>query len=273
MDWPQQAKVHQTMASNATVIRKAFKTAFDTEAIVQAWEESHPTADSMTPQGARDWALAHVHAKRKPLEESIDKCYANGYVLGDKIARARLLGMVALKSVSAGVIDWSNWTPGMESAAALLKPKGGLKWLLDREKITIADDIIHTKIDRIGTALYNGLEKGYSPAKIGQMIDSIIDDPEHALMIARTETARAMSVATRDSYKENNVEMVEWLVADGCDDCQENADASPIGINDVFPTGDTEPPAHPNCMCAIAPYFDDSDLPQLDEGNDDGGYE
>lgn len=273
MDWPQQAKVHQTMAKNADTIRKAFKASFDTEAITNAWFDSHPEASAFTPQSTRDWALAHVHAKRKPLEASLDKSYANGYVLGDKIAKSRLLGMVALKSVSAGVIDWSTWTPGMESAAALLKPKGGLKWLLDREKISIADDIIHTKIDRIGTALYTGLEKGYSPSKVAQMIDAIIDDPQHALVIARTETARAMSVATRDTYQSNNVEMVEWLVADGCDDCQENADASPIGINDVFPTGDTEPPAHPNCMCAIAPYFDDSDLPENNEDNSDGGYE
>jgi hypothetical protein len=50
--------------------------------------------------------------------------------------------------------------------------------------------------------------------------------------------------------------MVEWLVAEGCDLCEENADASPIGIDEEFPSGDTEPPAHPNCMCALAPYFD-----------------
>ena len=57
---------------------------------------------------------------------------------------------------------------------------------------------------------------------------------------------------------DSGVELVEWLVADPCDDCQENADASPIGIDEVFPSGDTEPPAHPNCVCDLAPYVVDT---------------
>jgi len=66
--------------------------------------------------------------------------------------------------------------------------------------------------------------------------------------------SRAVSAASRELYADSGVEQVEWLVAEGCDDCQENADASPIGIDDTFPSGDTEPPAHPNCMCSLAPY-------------------
>jgi len=54
------------------------------------------------------------------------------------------------------------------------------------------------------------------------------------------------------------VEQVEWLVAVGCEDCQDNADASPISIDDTFPSGDSEPPAHPNCMCSLAPYVVDT---------------
>ena len=71
-----------------------------------------------------------------------------------------------------------------------------------------------------------------------------------------SDLSRAVSVASRDLYEESNVEQVEWLVAEGCDICQENADASPIGIDETFPSGDSEPPAHPNCMCALAPYIE-----------------
>jgi hypothetical protein len=87
------------------------------------------------------------------------------------------------------------------------------------------------------------------------MVDQVIDDPQQALIIAQTEMSRAVSVASRDLYETSGVEQVEWLVAIGCEDCQDNADASPIGINETFPSGDTEPPAHPNCICSLAPYI------------------
>jgi hypothetical protein len=36
-----------------------------------------------------------------------------------------------------------------------------------------------------------------------------------------------------------------------CDVCQENADAGWIDMDDTFPSGDDEPPAHPHCDCDI----------------------
>lgn len=264
MDWPLQAKVAQETTKNATFIRKAFKESIDTDAIVKAWDESHPDKNSMTNSMARDWVLAHARPVKKPLEVALSRLYADGYTLGDKIAKSRLLAMV-VKSVDVAPIDWSIWTPGMESAAALVNPTGGLTELLRTRKIQITDDILRTKLDRIGTVLGDSLQRGLSATETAKNINTVINDPQHALVIARTEMARSMSVASRDTYEKNNVEQVEWLVAEGCEDCQENADASPIGIDETFPTGDSEPPAHPNCMCAIAPYFDDSNLPAIDE--------
>lgn len=270
MKWPQQARVTQTIAKNATTIRKGFDEAFDTDAIVAAWFEAHPDKESMTTQGGRDWALANVQAKRKPIELALAKTYANGWSLGESVGRSRMLTLLN-KGVTAQTVDWSNWTPGMEPAAALVRPPQGLKRLLESRRITISDDVIHTKIDRIGTSLATGLKQGWTTDQTAKMINEVINDPQHALVISRTETTRAVSVATRQEYEKNNVEMVEWLVAEGCEDCQENADASPIGIDETFPTGDSEPPAHPNCLCAIAPVFDDSDLPPAEEFVDEDG--
>lgn len=264
MKWPQQARVTQTIAKNATTIRKGFDEAFDAKAIVDAWFESHPDSASMTTQGGRDWALAHVQAKRKPIELALARTYANGWSLGQSVGKSRVLSQIN-KGVTATAVDWSNWTPGMEPAAALVRPPKGLKQLLDSRRITISDDVIHTKIDRIGTSLARGLEEGWSTDRTAKVINEVINDPQHALTIARTETTRAVSVATREQYEEAKVELVEWLVAEGCEDCQENADASPIGIDETFPSGDSEPPAHPNCLCALAPVFDDSELPPADE--------
>jgi hypothetical protein len=259
MNWPEQKVVVRLTAQLATKVRQAFKSAMDGDAIAQSWADTHPVGGSVSPQTARDWALAHAITNEKPLQHALARVYADGYTLGAKVAQTRLNGLK--KDVSAGVVDWSTWKPGLPSAAALVKPTGGLKQLLDSRKITVANEITRTKLDRIGSALAKSLSQGATPKETAKAINAIIGDPQHALTIAQTEMNRAMSVASRDSYEKSGVEQVEWLVAEGCEDCQENADASPIGIDETFPTGDSEPPAHPNCMCAIAPVFNDMELP------------
>lgn len=264
MNWPQQTVVVRLTAKHATKIRKAFKSSLNGDAIAQQWVETHPAGGSVSPQTARDWAQVHITVNKTQMQNALAGTYADAYVLGERIAKARLAGLKKDASsdttvpVIAGIVDWSTWKPGLPSAAALVKPRGGLESLMATRKITVADEVIHTKLDRIGTALSRSLEQGLSAKETAKMIDAVINDPEAAMVIARTEMSRAMSIATRDSYEKAQIEMVEWLVAEGCDDCQENADASPIGIGDTFPTGDSEPPAHPNCMCALAPYYDES---------------
>jgi hypothetical protein len=260
MNWPEQKVVVRLIAQHATKIRKAFKSALDGDAIAKAWAETHPTSDApqtTTSQMARDWALAHAVTNNKQMVLALGNMYADAYTLGVKVAKIRLNGLQKDATPTVGIVDWSTWKPGLPAAAALVKPTGGLRGLLDSRRI-LADDVLHTKLDRIGTALAKGLEQGLTPKETSRMINEIIDDPQQALLIAQTETSRAVSIAARDEYETAQVEQVEWLVAEGCEECQDNADASPIGIDETFPSGDSEPPAHPNCMCALAPYFSDT---------------
>jgi hypothetical protein len=49
--------------------------------------------------------------------------------------------------------------------------------------------------------------------------------------------------------------MVRWLVdPDGpaSPDCEDNSLADPVMVGDGFPTGHTNPPAHPGCRCLLA---------------------
>jgi len=259
MKWPAHGVTMRTAAQHADKIRKAFNEAFDSDAIAEAWTQTHLGTTTTTPQMARDWAHIHITIDKKKLADILPKLYADGYVIGENAGAYMLSNLTRNKAVSAGVVDWDTWKPGNQAASALLKPKGGLQNLLDSRNVTI-DGISNTKLDRIGTVLSKALEQGLTPKDIAPMIDQVVDDPQSALSIAQTEMSRAVSVASRDLYENSGVEQVEWLVAEGCDDCQDNADASPIEIDDTFPTGDTEPPAHPNCMCALAPYIDTSDI-------------
>jgi len=259
--WASYAATVRIAAQNAGRIRRAFKDVLHGDEIARQWAETHPAGGTISPQMARDWARTQISVSQKPMQNALARVYAEGYVTGEYAAEsmlARLVGLRKAPLVNVGAINWATWKPGNRAAAALLKPKGGLRSLLERDKIVIADTVIDSKLDRIGTVLGKALEQGLTPKSVAIVIDQIIDDPQHALVIAQTEMSRAVSVATRDRYESAGVEQVEWLVAEGCDYCQENADASPIGIGETFPSGDTEPPAHPNCMCALAPY-DESD--------------
>lgn len=263
MRWPAWGISRRLASKHSLEIRKAFQSVLSGEEIARQWSESHPAGGSVTPQLARDWAHVHITASTKPMQNALAHLYADGWVTGTHAADYVMAHLKGLKKatdtmpVTSGIVDWSTWKPGLPAAAALVKPRGGLESLLASRKITISDDVVYTKLDRIGSALGRALEKGYDSKTTAQMIDAVINDPEQALLIARTEMSRAVSVATRDRYEQAGVEQVEWLVADGCDICQENADASPIGIDETFPSGDSEPPAHPNCECALASYFPD----------------
>ena len=258
MKSPAKGAIVRIAAKNADKIRAAFAVAIDSEAIAQSFAETHPAGGEVTPQMARDWAQIHITVDKKPIVDTLRRLYADGWVTGDLAARYRLAHLTRNKAISApqvGLVNWDTWTPGNQAASALLSPKGGLQALLDKAQITI-DGVSKTKLDRIGTVLSDALAQGLTPASVSILVDQVVNDPAQALMIAQTEMSRAVVEAELAQYQDSGVEMVEWLVADPCDECLVNEDASPISIDEDWPNGDA--PVHPNCMCDIAPYITDS---------------
>jgi len=73
--------------------------------------------------------------------------------------------------------------------------------------------------------------------------------------VARTETCDALETSFMDRAKDLGVTGKEWIVTDPCPICEANGNAGIIPINDLFPSGDLRPPAHPNCRCALAPVI------------------
>jgi hypothetical protein len=55
-------------------------------------------------------------------------------------------------------------------------------------------------------------------------------------------------------YKEAGLEKQEWAVSDPCDICAKN-DGAIVPIGTSFPSGDTQPPAHPHCRCVLLPVI------------------
>jgi hypothetical protein len=257
----QGAKV-RLAARRAKLVRDALRSSIDVDAVVNDFFSMAFTSTTTTEE-TRAYARIHIRPNSKELFNALETVYVDSYTLGQDIAMSALAKAKINKAPSkadlqrAMGINWDTWKPGNRAAANLLKPPRGLSNLLDRRGVTI-QNVNRTTLDRIGTLLGRALARGETPASVRAELEDLLDDSERALTIAQTEMSSAVSVASRELYEESGAELVEWLVADPCDTCQENADVSPIGIGDVFPSGDTEPPAHPNCVCDIAPYVVDT---------------
>ena len=118
-------------------------------------------------------------------------------------------------------------------------------------------------MDDIGNALGESIELGLSAKQTAKAILQHVGSPSRAMMIAVTEQNRAISAATVARYKEMGVEKNEWLASDPCDECEENdGEVRPLGAN--FPSGDDQPPVHPNCRCTLLPV-----IPGMDEDEGD----
>ena len=249
-------------ARRAKLIREGINQSFSTEQAVDDFVAMN--FQSITLQEARQWAITNVRTNDEALRSALFNMYLEAYALGEDIAmsaiaKARISKAPTLRQLQQAIgINWDTWKAGNKPAALLVRKPRGLSTLLDNRGVTI-QGINRTTLDRIGTILARGLENGWTPSDIKEEIaDTIDDDNDRALTIAQTEMSRAVTAASRQLYEESGVELVEWLVADPCDICQENADVSPIRIDDTFPSGDTEPPAHPNCVCDLAPYVTDT---------------
>jgi hypothetical protein len=248
-------------ARRAALIRQALRESVNISAVQEEWASAHPNPETMTTEQARQWARTNVRVDSEPLMAALRTIYLESYLLGEdiamnSIAKAKINKAPTKQQLQRAVgINWDTWKAGNRAAALLVNKPRGLSTLLDGRSLTI-QGINRTSLDRIGTRLAAALAQGLPPSQVD--LSDFFDDSERALAIAQTEMSRAVATASRQLYEESGVELVEWIVADPCDLCQENADVSPIRIDGTFPSGDTEPPAHPNCVCDISPYVVDT---------------
>ena len=266
MNWGAHKADVRIAAKNSVSVRAALRTSINAKTIWAAYQETHPfVTDNITQDRARAraWAMLHVKINTEPIEAALKKVYTDGFLLGldaskEAIAQAeKLHNKAALtKSEPSDYIDWANWKPGNRAAALQYRPTGAFKTILDNAGI-VSKAIAKAGYDRIGTALADSVAAGFSPARAAKVLTEKIGDPARALTIAITEQNRAMSLAAMQNYKENGVEKVEWSGANPCDICAPN-EGQVVETGQEFNSGDTEPPVHPNCRCAVLPVIDEA---------------
>lgn len=189
------------------------------------------------------------------VADALSLAYGDAYTAGLLIS-AQLTGhtppglqgvLTVPDNPSAWGAFWDGWTPGSSQAASLLE-NGGLADLLASSDITVKG-IGGSLLDSLGNRLADDVASGLGVDDITNDLMDYVGDPARALMIARTETARAVSAATMDGYRAAGVPMVDWLVsADACPLCDELGANGPYTLQDA-----PDQPAHPNCRCSYSP--------------------
>ena len=259
MTWGAHKADGRIAAKNSVKMRAALRASINPEQIFTDYQHTHPyVSDDITQDRARAraWAMLHVQTDKAPIKAVLVKVYADGFALGQVSADEAVARAKEARKAGEVYVDWQHWKPGNRAAALILRPTGAFKKLLDQAGI-VSDNLAKVGYDRIGTALADSIAAGFSPQRAARVITEKIGDPARALTIAITEQNRAISAATVERYANAGLEQMEWSASDPCDECEPN-DGQIVNLGDSFNSGDTEPPVHPNCRCALLPVISDT---------------
>lgn len=129
----------------------------------------------------------------------------------------------------------------------------------------LVKDVSEDLRKQIRTEVYKGVIDGRHPTAIARDIEKIpeftplegttLTAYERAVMIARTETARAKNTGKLQTFQQFNVDKVKIAPAMGaCDECEELA-------NESFTLDEAADilPVHPNCCCTFVPDMSEYD--------------
>jgi SPP1 gp7 family putative phage head morphogenesis protein len=112
--------------------------------------------------------------------------------------------------------------------------------------------------EELRTLLGQAADEGWSVAKIAERIreHAATMSRSRAETIARTETAAAYSLGSKEAWRQSGVvDRMEWhLGPKPCAQCQALGGAV-ISIDDKFADAIVAPPAHPNCTCVLLPVL------------------
>ena len=245
-------------AKNAVKIRAALRELADYKKLYLQYQETMPESSGNLARDrtrARAWAIMNVTQLRtEALASSLWRMWAEAYVLGTVAAGEWLRITRELNKADDDVsVDWDNWKPGDRAATLMLQRPKAFQQILDSTNVTIRG-LTRTSITDIGNSLAEAIDLGLDASSAALLISRNVASPARALTIAITEQNRVISAATMARYKEAGLEKQQWAVSDPCDICAKN-DGAIVTIGTSFPSGDTQPPAHPHCRCVLLPVI------------------
>ena len=155
----------------------------------------------------------------------------------------------------AGILNMS--VPSTKQIERLLKST----MLSDVSGITFSDRIWANQNelrDEVNNAIRRSVIRGEHPRttarELGRLVSDEFENKKYAAdRIAITESARAQSISTEESFKDAGINQYMWIAEpDACDECAElDGEVFKIGGGNPMP-----PEPHPFCRCSISSYVD-----------------
>jgi hypothetical protein len=206
----------------------------------------------------RNLILAALAAGVVGVDKAIKQALESMPKMGADISALRIIAQQAIQhNVTISSSELASTIGAMQSEAATfglttaanalnlppIQVGQKLQSILDQADAD-AQAIQGTTLSRIVDAITNGMASNASQTEISASINSLINDPARADMIAVTDTNRAYNASVIDSYQAAGITTWTWVTYEGaCDICLSQEGEHTIG--------DAYPPAHPNCQCTV----------------------
>jgi len=191
-----------------------------------------------------------------PLEKDIDGSLTPLVVAlsAGLLASVRDELLLIYKSGEAEMTAWAKLTIASPPA-----PKVAIDFARERGA-QLVTQMNETTKKRLANVISDGIKNKRGVPGISQDIRKTFADMTRyrSELIARTETANALTHASLDRMGDLGVDGKEWVTV-GDDrvslECQSNEAQGVIPIDQEFTSGVMGPPQHPACRCAIAPVM------------------
>jgi len=245
----------------------------------------------------REWAAREFDHQSKDVLRLVRRLKSNvKYTEGDLDAIMRQLTMFELGEewverilddgipVITQVLISAGQMAAAELGVAFDLSSAEVQAFIRDYKFRLANVISETSINDVRSIILAAQRDGLSYAEIIERLMAKFGNwtEARAYMVARTETARALSRAAEAVWKENGIKIKEWLPAggDACEYCEAmRGRRIAVGTN-FFNQGDTfqpiprdpeddplppikldyedipGPPLHPNCRCDLVPIIE-----------------
>jgi Phage Mu protein F like protein len=199
------------------------------------------------------------HATKETAKHSVEISVANVLRHRTPLLKAILESNIAEAMLKADKIhhfaeaDDLSDEPDVEPFPAMLSGDEAALYASVRAG-ELVSGINDTTQQLIASAVETGIEDSLGVDGTARLIRQVADamTVRRSQMIASTEMNDAFSEAALRKLNRLGIEWKQWITATACcDECADNEDASPIPIDEDFPSGDPRPPAHPNCRCAV----------------------
>ena len=177
----------------------------------------------------------------------------------DEKLEAEISGQVAETYISgqAEMVTWGKTKGGIPIAYEGPPVKQAITWAEKHgaQLVTQMDEETKT---RLAQTISDGIKNKRGIPGLQRDIKSTFADMSkyRSELIARTETAQALSQASLDSMKDMGIDGKQWVTAGDdmvSDECMGNESDGVIPVNQSFSGGVMAPPQHPNCRCTVAP--------------------